>query len=53
MWYVYSKDLQTDKEHFICPFDTAEEAVHHIAKCYRIDSELGQIGEYYYFMKKR
>jgi hypothetical protein len=33
-------------------FATPEEAVKHIALCYRTDKDLGQLGEYYYFMKK-
>ncbi|MGN0318721.1 MAG: hypothetical protein ACI4E1_12395 [Lachnospira sp.] len=52
MYYVYSKYLKTGKEDFIRTFDTSEDAIRHIAKCYRIDSELGQLGEYYYFMTK-
>ena len=52
MYYVYSKYLKTGKEDFLRMFDTLEDAIRHIAKCYRIDSELCQLGEYYYFMVK-
>ena len=53
MYYVYHKYLKTGEDRFLRTFDTPEDAIHHIAKCYRIDSELCQLGEYYYFMKKR
>ena len=53
MFYVYSKYLKTGKEDFINTFKSAEDAVHHIAKCYRIDTQCGQLGDYYYFMKQR
>lgn len=53
MWYVYLKYLKTGREDFIKAYDNAEDAICKIANNYRIDKELGQIGEYYYFMKKR
>lgn len=53
MFYVYSKYLKTGRENFIRSFDSSDDAIRHIAKCYRIDSELLQLGEYYYFMIKR
>lgn len=53
MFYVYSKYMKTGQEDFIRTFDNAEDAIHHIAKCYRIDSMVSQLGEYYYFMVKR
>ena len=53
MFYVYSKFLKTGAETFIRTFDNADDAIRHIAKCYRIDSDLYQLGEYYYFMVKR
>lgn len=53
MWYVYLKNLKTEQEVFIQAYDNAEDAIRKIASNYRIDKELGQIGEYYYFMKKR
>ena len=52
MYYVYHKYLKTGEDRFLRAFDTPEDAIHHIAKCYRIDSELCQLGEYYYFMKR-
>lgn len=33
-------------------FETPQAAIKHIAKCYAIDKDIGQLGEYYYFMKK-
>lgn len=53
MWYVYAKYLKTGREDFIQVYDNAEDAVCKIANNYRIDKELSQLGEYYYFMKKR
>lgn len=53
MFYVYSKYIKTGREDFIKTYDNVEDAIHHIAKCYRIDRELLQLGEYYYFMVKR
>ena len=52
MYYVYSEYIKTGKTDFIRTFDTQEDAIHHIAKCYRIDNQLCRLGEYYYFMKK-
>lgn len=52
MYYVYSEYVKTGKTDFIRTFDTQEDAIRHIGKCYRIDSELSQLGEYYYYMKK-
>lgn len=53
MWYVYSRHLKSGREECVNRvFDTAEEAVKHIALCYNIDKDLHQIGEYYYFMRQ-
>lgn len=53
MWYVYVRYLKSGREDCVNrTFDTAEAAVKHIARCYAIDKDLGQLGENYYFMKK-
>jgi len=53
MWYVYSREVKSGKEQFVrMSFETAEAAIKHIAKCYEIDKDLHQLGNYYYFMKK-
>lgn len=52
MYYVYSRYVKTGKEQLLRTFDTQEDAIRHIAKCYRVDSGLVQLGEYYYFMTK-
>lgn len=53
MWYVYVRYLASGREDCVnTTFDSAQAAVKHIAKCYAIDKDLGQLGEYYYFMKK-
>lgn len=54
MWYVYCKTISSGREEFVrMSFDTASAAIKHIAKCYSIDKDLNQLGEYYYFMKQR
>lgn len=53
MYYVYSKYLKTGREDLCHTFDNVEDAIRHIAKCYRLDDGLGQLGDYYYFMIKR
>jgi len=53
MLYVYLKVLKTGEERFINSYNTEVDAIEKIASCYKIDSRLGQLGDYYYFMKKR
>ena len=52
MYYVYAEFVKTGKTNLIKAFDSQEDAIHHIAKCYKVDSELCQLGEYYYYMSK-
>lgn len=53
MWYVYSLEVKSGKKQFVrMSFETAASAIKHIAKCYEIDKDLHQLGEYYYFMKQ-
>ena len=53
MWYVYVRYLASGREDCVnTTFYSAKEAIKHIAKCYAIDKDLGQLGECYYFMKK-
>ena len=51
MYRVYSKYIKSGKVEYINVFDSAEDAIRHIYKCYRIDGDLRQLGEYYYFIK--
>ena len=54
MWYVYVKHIKSGKEECVnSVYDSPEAAIKHIALCYKIDKDLGQLGEYFYFMKKR
>ena len=53
MWYVYYEYVKSGKQVFIKVFDSAQQAIEHIARCYRMDKEINQLGEYYYFMKQR
>ena len=51
MYRVYSRYVKTGKVNYLNVFYSELDAINHIAKCYRIDKELGQLGEYYYFVK--
>ena len=53
MFYVYSKYLRTGKIDYINSYNTEEAAVEKIASCYKIDEKLGQLGQYYYYIKCR
>lgn len=53
MFYVYSKYIKTGREDFIRTYDNVEDAVRKIANNYKIDKDLCQLGEYYYFMVRR
>lgn len=53
MYYVYSKNLKSGRTTFLKTFNSAEDAIHHIAKCYRVDGELLMLGENYYYMVGR
>lgn len=53
MWYVYCRHLSSGWVGCVNQtFETPQAAIKHIAKCYAIDKDLGQLGECYYFMKK-
>ena len=52
MWYVYSEYISTGKQDSCGIYDTAQSAIEHIRHCYNIDKDLGQLGMYYYFMKR-
>lgn len=53
MFYVYSKCIKSGRNDFLKVFDDVTDAIRHIAKCYRIDTQNNALGEYYYFMQKR
>lgn len=53
MSYVYMRRISSGREEFVSEFAEVDDAIRHIAKCYRIDKELGKLGEYYYFMVQR
>ena len=53
MFYVYSKYIKTGREDFIRTYDNVEDAIRKIANNYKIDKDLCQLGEYYYFMVRR
>lgn len=53
MYYVYCEHIHTKKSGLAKVCDNEVDAIKHIAKCYRICTELGQLGEYYYYYKKR
>ena len=53
MYYVYLEHIPTRKCELAKVCDNEVDAIRHIAKCYRIDTELGQVGEYYHYYQKR
>lgn len=53
MSYVYMREIRNGREEIIGAFVEVDDAIKHMAKCYRIDKEHGQLGEYYYFMVQR
>lgn len=54
MFYVYARHMRTGKEQMVnAAYEAEEDAIRKIASCYKIDEKLCQLGEYYYFMKKR
>lgn len=53
MWYVYSLHIKSGKQECVNrTFDSAKDAVKHIARCYEIDKDIHQLGEYYYIMRQ-
>ena len=51
---MYILNIQkTGKTDVIRTFDTQEEAIKHVHRCYSVDSGIGQLGDYYYYIKKR
>ena len=53
MYCVYCRHIKSGREDFINTYSTAEDAVCKIRSCYNIDERIGQLGDYYYFMKQR
>ena len=53
MYYVYYEYIKTGRTEFVRAFDSHEDAINHISKCYNIDKQCCQLGEYYYYMTKR
>lgn len=53
MFYVYMNTVRNGRFELLRIFDDEADAIKHIALCYRKDTELGQLGEYYYTYEKR
>lgn len=53
MYYVYSRYIKNGKEDFVNIYQTVQDAIAKIASNYNIDKNIGQLGEYYYFMVQR
>lgn len=54
MFYVYAKHIKTGKVQMVNSiYDTVEDAIKKIAANYKIDKDLGQLGEYEYFYNQR
>ena len=50
MFYVYCEKANHQQD-YLNVFDTREQAIKFMYKCYKIDDPVN-IGEYYYFMKE-
>lgn len=53
MYYVYCKNVKSGKEEFINTYNCVDDAIEKIYGSYKIDKDLGQLGEYFYFYKER
>ena len=53
MYYLYERYLKTGKERLIETFDTEKDAIKKMYACLKTDKHLNQLGELYYFVKKR
>lgn len=53
MYYVYSEDIKTGKINLIRTFCDRNDALAHIAQCYKIDMKCYGCNEWYYYMKQR
>ena len=53
MYYLYERYLKTGKERLIETFDTEEDAIKKMYACLKTDEHFNQLGEIYYFIKKR
>ena len=52
MYYVYSVHMKTREETIIGVFDTLICAIQFIHKKYSVDSGVGELGKYYYYMRE-
>ena len=52
MYYVYSVHMKTGKEILMGVFDTSVYAIQFIHKRYSVDSGVGELGKYYYYMRE-
>ena len=52
MYYVYSVNMKTGKEILMGVFDTSVYAIQFIRKRYSVDSGVGELGKYYYYMRE-
>lgn len=52
MYYVYYEFVSNGKQEYCGQYETVMEAVKRVATLYARDADLGQNGEYYYFIKK-
>ncbi len=52
MFYVYVRWIKSGREEFINTYNSEIDAIKKIAQNYKIDGELGDLGEHYYFYKK-
>lgn len=54
MFYVYARHIKTGKTQMVnSTYTTVKDAIKKIYTNYKIDKDLGQLGEYEYFYKQR
>ena len=52
MYYVYSVHMKTGKETLMGVFDASVYAIQFIHQRYSVDSGVGELGKYYYYMRE-
>ena len=50
MYYVYSVHMKTGKEILMGVFGTSVDAIRFMHNRYSVDSGVGELGRYYYYM---
>lgn len=51
MYYVYARNVKSGREEFVNTYSDVKDAINKIYCNYKIDKDLRQLGEYFYFYK--